>query len=90
MKTKIITNIQNEMKLFLNQIQYLKLTRALLNSLKDIEIISMNGEEFSPEENSKLLKLFLSAKQVEGRSKKKQLVIIILQFLKCSINLKKE
>lgn len=70
MKTKIITNIQNEMKPFLNQIQYLKLTRALLNSLKDIEIISMNGEEFSPEENSKLLKLFLSAKQVEGRSKK--------------------
>lgn len=70
MKTKIITNIQNEMKPFLNQVQYLKLTRALLNSLKDIEIISMNGEEFSPEENSKLLKLFLSAKQVEGRSKK--------------------
>ena len=33
MKTKIISKIQNQMKPFLNQGQYLKLTNSLLNSL---------------------------------------------------------
>ena len=70
MKTKIITDIQNQMKPFLNQAQYLRLTKALLNSLKNIEVISINDDEFNPSENKKLLNLFLSAKQVEGCSRK--------------------
>ena len=69
MKTKIISKIQNQMKPFLNQGQYLKLTYSLLNSLKDIEIID-NDNEFDEKDNIKLLNSFLSAKQVEGRSEK--------------------
>ncbi len=69
MKTKIISKIQNQMKPFLNQGQYMKLTNSLLNSLKDIEIIDTNNDE-SDIDNIKLLHLFLSAKEVEGRSEK--------------------
>lgn len=65
MKTKIISTIQNQMKPFLNQGQYMKLTNSLLNSLKDIEIID-NNNELNEVDNFKLLNLFLSAKQVEG------------------------
>ena len=43
MKTKIISKIQNKMKPYLDQTQYLKLTNALLNSLKDIELIDNNN-----------------------------------------------
>ena len=57
------------MKPFLNQGQYLKLTNSLLNSLKDIEIIDNNNDS-NDKDNFKLLKSFLSAKQVEGRSEK--------------------
>lgn len=39
MKTKLISDIQNNMKPFLNQGQYLKLTKTLLNLFKDIEFI---------------------------------------------------
>lgn len=69
MKTKLISKIQNQMKPFLNQGQYIKLTNSLLNSLKDIEIIDNNNESCELD-NFKLLKLFLAAKQVEGRSYK--------------------
>ena len=69
MKTKLISKIQNQMKPFLNQGQYLKLTNSLLNSLKDIEIIDNNNDS-NEKDNFKLLKSFLSAKQVEGRSEK--------------------
>ena len=69
MKTKIITKIQNQMKPFLNQGQYLKLTNSLLDSLQDIDIIN-NDNELSEIDNFKLLNLFLSAKQVEGCSEK--------------------
>ena len=69
MKTKIISKIQNQMKPFLNQGQYLKLTNSLLNSLKDIEILDNNNDE-NEIDNLKLLTSFLSAKQVEGRSEK--------------------
>lgn len=65
MKTKIISTIQNQMKPFLNQGQYMKLTNSLLNSLKDIEIID-NNNELNEVDNFKLLNLFLSAKQVGG------------------------
>ena len=69
MKTKIISKIQNKMKPYLNQDQYLKLTNTLLNSLKDIELID-NNNELNEIDNFKLLNLFLSAKQVEGCSDK--------------------
>ena len=69
MKTKIISKIQNQMKPYLNQGQYLKLTNSLLNSLKDINIVDTNNE-LSEVDNFKLLNLFLSAKQVEGCSNK--------------------
>lgn len=69
MKTKIISKIQNQMKPYLNQGQYIKLTNSLLNSLQDIDIIDKNNE-LSNIDNFKLLNLFLSAKQVEGRSDK--------------------
>ena len=69
MKTKLISKIQNQMKPFLNQGQYLKLTNSLLNSLKDIEIIDNNNDS-NEKDNFKLLRSFLSAKQVEGRSEK--------------------
>lgn len=69
MKTKIITNIQNQMKSFLNQDQFLKLTKVLLNSFKDIDVLSQNCQ-FSEKGNGTLLELFLSAKHVEGCSDK--------------------
>lgn len=69
MKTKLISKIQDQMKPFLNQGQYIKLTNSLLNSLKDIEILD-NNNELSEIDNFKLLNSFLSAKQVEGRSDK--------------------
>ena len=69
MKTKLISKIQNQMEPYLNPEQYLKLTNSLLNTLKDIEITDKNNE-LSEIDNFKLLKLFLSAKQVEGCSDK--------------------
>ena len=63
MKTKIISKIQNQMKPYLNQGQYLKLTNTLLNSLQDIDVID-NNNEMSEVDNFKLLDLFLSAKQL--------------------------
>ena len=63
MKSKIISKIQNQMKPYLNQGQYIKLTNSLLNSLQDIDIID-NNNELSEIDNFKLLTLFLSAKQV--------------------------
>jgi len=69
MKTKIISNIQNQMKPYLNPGQYMKLTNSLLNTMKDIEILD-NKNELDGIDNIKLLNLFLSAKQVEGRSDK--------------------
>ena len=69
MKTKIISKIQKQMKPYLNQGQYIKLTNSLLESLQDIDVID-NNNELSDIDNFKLLNLFLSAKQVEGRSDK--------------------
>ena len=69
MKTKIISNIQEQMKPYLNPGQYMKLTNSLLNSLKDIDIIDRKNE-LNTIDNFKLLNLFLSAKQVEGCSDK--------------------
>ena len=69
MKTKIISKIQNQMKPYLNQEQYIKLTKFLIESLQNIDIIN-NNDELSKIDNFELVNLFLSAKQVEGCSKK--------------------
>lgn len=69
MKSKIISQIQNQMKPFLNQDQFLKLTKSLLDSLKNIEFLD-NGVKYEKIDNFKLLELFLSAKEVEGCSQK--------------------
>lgn len=57
------------MKPFLNQDQFLKLTQSLLNSFQDVELIN-NNFKLDKLDNTKLLTLFLSAKQVEGCSQK--------------------
>lgn len=69
MKTKIISKIQDQMKPYLDSSQYLELTKILLNSMKDVEVID-NNNELNEIDNFKLLNLFLSAKQVEGCSNK--------------------
>lgn len=69
MKSKIILEIQNDMRPFLSQDQFLKLTKSLLNSFSEIEVISKTND-FEVLDNDKLLNLFLSAKEVEGCSKK--------------------
>ena len=69
MKSKIILEIQNDMRPFLSQDQFLKLTKSLLNSFGEIEVISKTND-FDVLNNDELLNLFLSAKEVEGCSKK--------------------
>lgn len=60
MKTKIITKIQKEMMMFLNQEQNAKLSKVLLNNFKNIEIIEINNEfnENHRRDNIKILILF--------------------------------
>ena len=72
MKTKIITEIQSKMKGHLNQNQSTKLTKTLLKVLENIEItekkVNFTGNDLK--NNEKMLKIFLSAKEVEGCSRK--------------------
>ncbi|WP_042704193.1 site-specific tyrosine recombinase/integron integrase [Methanobrevibacter arboriphilus] len=72
MKTKIITEIQNQMKTQLNSKQSTKLTKILIQSLNDVEITEKKGKFNSNDftSNKKLLKMFLSSKKVEGCSEK--------------------
>jgi len=72
MKTKLINNIQNAMKPYLNSKQENILFKTLLDcfdDIKNIEYVDNVSDNFI-EHNDKLLDLFLSAKQVEGCSKK--------------------
>ena len=72
MKTKIITEIQNKMKPYLNQSQITELTKVLLNCLNNIEITEQK-EKFNMmdmKRNDKLLYMFIAAKKVEGCSEK--------------------
>lgn len=55
------------MKPYLNQGQYMKLTKTLINVLEDVNVES---EESIDLDNFELLEIFLSAKQVEGCSSK--------------------
>ena len=75
MKTKIISKIQNQMKPYLNQGQYIKLTNSLLNSMQDIDIID-NNNELSEVDNFKLLNLFYLPKKLRDVLKKQSLIII--------------
>lgn len=75
MKTKIISKIQNQMKPYLNQGQYIKLTNSLLNSMQDIDIID-NNNELSEVDNFKLLNLFYLPKKLKDVLKKQSLIII--------------
>lgn len=68
MKTKIISNIQNQMKPFLNQSQYIKLTNVLLNTLKDIEIIDKNND-LNQMDNHKMLNLFYQQNRLKDVQK---------------------
>ena len=67
MKNDGIRNIQLQMKPFLNQGQYLKLTNVLVNVFKDLEITG-HPENLNNVDNFELLNSFLSAKEIEGCS----------------------
>ena len=69
MKSDIVSDIQSQMKPYLNQGQYLILTKILKSVFSSVEVIGRNIQ-FEIEDNFELLDLFLSAKQVEGCSKK--------------------
>lgn len=69
MNSQIIFEIQNKMEPFLNQNQFVELTKTLLNVFQDVEIVD-NNIKFEQKDNFKLLDLFLSAKHVEGCSLK--------------------
>ena len=67
MNSKIVFDIQNQMKPYLNQGQYLMLTKTLINVFENVEVLSKSNniqiDEFE------FLELFLSAKKIEGCSK---------------------
>ena len=82
MKTKLINNIQNNMKPHLNSKQQNILLKTLLTcfeDIKSIEYVEIDDDNFN-EHNNKLLNLFISAKQVEGCSKK------TISYYKSTIN----
>ena len=67
MNSKIVFDIQNQMKPYLNQGQYLILTKTLINVFENVEVLCKSNniqiDEFE------FLELFLSAKKIEGCSK---------------------
>ncbi|MBR0471648.1 MAG: tyrosine-type recombinase/integrase [Methanosphaera sp.] len=72
MKTKLITDIQNRMKEHLDDKQQNLLFKTLLDcfdNVKQIELKKFDDDNYV-NHNSKLLNLFLAAKEVEGCSKK--------------------
>lgn len=69
MKNNLIADIQFQIKPYLSQNQYLKLTQVLIDHFEDIEIIYRN-KDLIKLNNEELLNRFLSAKEIEGCSKK--------------------
>ena len=69
MKNELIDDIQIQIKPYLNQNQYLKLTKILIDEFENIEIINRNINMVNLN-NEELLNMFLSAKSVEGCSNK--------------------
>jgi len=69
MKNELIDDIQIQIKPYLNQNQYLKLTKILIDEFENVEIINRNINMVNLN-NEELLNMFLSAKSVEGCSNK--------------------
>ena len=67
MKSTFASDILNKMDPFLNQGQYLQLTSVLLDALNEVEITNKT-KDLDDLDNFKLLEMFLSAKEIEGRS----------------------
>ena len=67
MKSAFVSDILNKMDPFLNQGQYLQLTSVLLDALNEVEITNKT-KDLDDLDNFKLLEMFLSAKEIEGRS----------------------
>lgn len=67
MKSVFAMDILNRMEPVLNQSQYLQLTSVLLDALNDVEITNKK-KDLNDLDNFKLLGMFLSAKEIEGRS----------------------
>ena len=67
MKSTFAMDILNRMDPILNQGQYLQLTTVLLDALNDVEITNKK-KDLKDLNNFKLLEMFLSAKEIEGRS----------------------
>lgn len=67
-KNKVISEIQEEMKPYLNESQNIQLNKILLKVLKNAQITQETTTEYNPERNLKLLNLFLEYKQCEGLS----------------------
>lgn len=71
MKNKLITEIQNEMASILSQAQLKELGRVLVNSMHSVEITKIEIDEALLEtDNQELMRVFLSAKCIEGCSEK--------------------
>lgn len=70
MKDKLITEIQNEMASVLSQAQLKELGRVLMNSMHSLEITKVADEGQLEIDNQELMRVFLSAKRVEGCSEK--------------------
>lgn len=69
-KEKIVHNVIQEMLPFLNNAQMMKLKKTLINELEKIEFSKNKKENIKIESNSDLMKVFISAKRVEGCSEK--------------------
>ena len=72
MNDKIIVSIQEDMNPYLNPVQRTMLSKVLVKSFKNVEVLR-NTIEFSEDfesENNRLFSTFLSAKRVEGCSEK--------------------
>ena len=69
MKNELIDDIQIQIRPYLNQNQYLKLTKILIDEFENVEIINRNINLINLN-NEELLNMFLSAKSVEGCSNK--------------------
>ena len=71
MKDRLITEIQTNMAIFLNQAQLDQLRRVLTNSLQNMDIAECKTQEFQDiYQSGELLEVFLAAKRVEGCSEK--------------------
>ena len=65
-KRDLICSVQDHMKDFLSQSQYIELTKCLVDVFENVEVRCENN--FTELDNVDLLDLFLSAKKVEGCS----------------------